>query len=360
MVALDVRGARAAAGFHNIRVQGALDEETHVLPLQHGGHGALEGTDELRTNRLTLRLRLRHAGELAQEGVTLIHRHQLRAGCGHEVLLHLLALALAQQTVVNEHAGQTVADRALHQRRCDSGVHAARQTTDGVAVGADLGRDSVDKLLCNIRRRPGLLEPRDLREEAGEHLLTVRRVHDLRVVLHTRHTLIRILKGRDRRTLRRRGNLETFRRLRHGIAVAHPHGMLLRQASVEDATAHIHLRAAVLARTRLGHGATQRLSHHLEAVANAERGQAQLKDGRIELRRTGLIHRRRAAGQNERNRVLSFQFFSRDRVRHDLRVDARFTHATGNELRILRAEVHNKDWTRMRVSSWRGSHGFKV
>ena len=360
MVALDVRGAGAAAGFHNIRVQGALDEEAHVLTLQHGGHGALEGTDELRTNRLALRLRLGHAGELAQEGVTLIYRHQLRAGCAHEVLLHLLALALAQQTVVHEHTGQTVADGTLHQRRCDSGVHAARQATDGVAVGADLGGDRVDKLLCDIRRRPGLLEPRDLREEASEHLLTVRRVHDLRVVLHTRHALLRVLKRGDRRTLGRRGDLEAVRRLSHGIAVAHPHGVLLRQSRVEDATAHIHLRAAVLARTGLSHGATQRLSHHLEAVANAEGGQAQRKNLRIKLRRTVLIHGRRATGQHERNRVLSFQFFSRDRVRHDFRVDARFTHATGNELRILRAEVHNKDWTRMRVSSWRGSHGFKV
>ena len=77
---------------------------------------------------------------------------------------------------------------------------------------------------------------------------------------------------------------------------------------VENAAAHVHGGAAIFAGTGLGHGAAERLSHHLEAVANAEGGQAQLEDLWVELRSAVLVHGRWAARQHERNRVLRLQF----------------------------------------------------
>ena len=61
-------------------------------------------------------------------------------GRRHEVALDLLGLALAQQSVVDEHTGQLVTDRPLHERRRDRRVDAAGQTTDGLLV-ADLLAD---------------------------------------------------------------------------------------------------------------------------------------------------------------------------------------------------------------------------
>ena len=185
-------------------------------------------------------------------------------------------------------------------------------------------------------------------------------MHDLRVVLHTSHAQFSVLERSDRRTLGGRGDLETCRSFRNGIAVAHPHRVPLSQAGVEHTPAHLHVGAAVLTRTGLGHGTAQRLGHHLEAVANAEGWQAELQNLRIELRSAFRIDRRRPARKHKRNRILGFQFLGCDRVRHDLGVNARFTHATGNELRILRAEVHDKNRARVRVGSRRVSHGFKV
>ena len=67
---------------------------------------------------------------------------QVDAGRGHEVALDLLGLALAQQPVVDEDAGQPVADRALHEGRGDRGVDAAGQAADRPPVVADLRRGS--------------------------------------------------------------------------------------------------------------------------------------------------------------------------------------------------------------------------
>ena len=55
-----------------------------------------------------------------------VHHVQPDPGGGHEVLLDLLRLALAQQPVVDEHAGQPVSDGPLDQRRGDRGVDPAR------------------------------------------------------------------------------------------------------------------------------------------------------------------------------------------------------------------------------------------
>ena len=64
------------------------------------------------------------------------------AGGGHVVALHLLALTLAQQPVVDEDARELVADGTVHEGRGDRGVDAARQTAEHVVVAdalADLG-----------------------------------------------------------------------------------------------------------------------------------------------------------------------------------------------------------------------------
>ena len=69
-----------------------------------------------------------------------MHAHVLR-----ERLHHLVALAEAQQAVIDEHAGELVADRAMQQRGDDGGIDAAGQAEQHL-VAADLlahARDGV-------------------------------------------------------------------------------------------------------------------------------------------------------------------------------------------------------------------------
>ncbi len=130
MVGLDVGSAVSTTGFHDIRVQGALNEELDFLA---GGAGLFddlalrlfERADELLADDLALLLRLAHALERGEEVLGSVHRDELDAGGLDEIMLDLLGLALAQQAMVHEHAGELFADGLVHQRGGHGGVDAA-------------------------------------------------------------------------------------------------------------------------------------------------------------------------------------------------------------------------------------------
>ena len=100
----------------------------------------LEDADELAADDLSLLLGIGDAGERGREPVGAFDVHQLDPGGGDEVVLDLLGLALAQQPVVDEDAGQPVADGALHDRRRHRGVDAAGQAADRPPVGPTCSR----------------------------------------------------------------------------------------------------------------------------------------------------------------------------------------------------------------------------
>ena len=195
---------------------------------------------------------------------------QPRAGRRDEVLLHLLALARAQQPVVDEHARQPVADRALDERGRHRGVDATGQPADRPPV-ADLLPDRRDRLLDDRGDRPARGDPGDVVQEPAQHLLAVRGVPDLRVVLHAGQPPLPVFERRDRRALRRRRHREALGRPDDRVAVAHPHRVPRRQALVQGpgVVGDGQLGAAVLARPVRRDLAAERLRHRLEAVAEA-------------------------------------------------------------------------------------------
>ena len=107
----------------------------------------------------------------------------------------LLRLALAHQAVVDEHAGQLVADRFVDQHRRDRAVDAARQAADHAAL-ADLLADVGDLGVAEAGHRPVAGAAADVPHEIGEQLAAVGRVHDLRV--EHQAVALRLLVGGDR------------------------------------------------------------------------------------------------------------------------------------------------------------------
>ena len=100
----------------------------------------LEDADELLADDLALALRVVDAGEPVEEALVGVDVDQLDAELLAERLDHLLGLVLAHQPVVDEDAGELVADRAVDERRGGRRVDPAGEPADHAGV-ADLGAD---------------------------------------------------------------------------------------------------------------------------------------------------------------------------------------------------------------------------
>ena len=84
--------------------------------------------------------------------------------------------------MVDEDAGQPVADRAVDDERGHGAVDAAREAADRARV-ADLRADALDLLLDDVRRGPGRRAVAGVEEEPLEQVGAERRVDDLGVEL---------------------------------------------------------------------------------------------------------------------------------------------------------------------------------
>ena len=104
-----------------------------------------------------------------------------------------------------------------------------------------------------------------------------------------------------------------------------------------------HLRIAEFALVAGRHFAIEVISHKLHAVADAQHGNAQIKNAGVGLI-IGFIHGIGAAGQDNAFGVEGFDVFQRHVVGVQLAINVGFAHAPGDELGNLRAEVENQDF----------------
>ncbi len=102
-----------AARLDHVRVQRPLDEEADVAEL---AGLFLEDADELLADDLPLLLRVGHAGEPGEEALLRLDVDERHVEVAAERLHDLLGLVLAQQPVIDEDAGQLVADRLVDEQ----------------------------------------------------------------------------------------------------------------------------------------------------------------------------------------------------------------------------------------------------
>ncbi len=107
----------AVAGLDHIGIERALREELGAL---HIRRGLLEDLDEAVADQPALLLRIGDAGQVAQEVVACVDDAEVDLEVVDEGVLDEVALLLAEQAVVDEDAGQPVAD-GLVQERGDDG-----------------------------------------------------------------------------------------------------------------------------------------------------------------------------------------------------------------------------------------------
>ena len=120
--------------------------------LAHRPGLCLEDVDERVPDPPPLLLRVAHAGQPLEE---LLRARPPRGGrCrgGGGRWLHLVPLVQPEESVVDEDAGEPVADRPMDQHGGDRGVHAAREPADDPPVGPDQLSDPRDLALDEMAR----------------------------------------------------------------------------------------------------------------------------------------------------------------------------------------------------------------
>ena len=247
--------------------------------------------------------------------------------------------------MIDENAGELVADSLGEQRRRDGGINAAGKRQQHLTV-ADLGADRFNGCAHIVAHRPIALCAADLIQEVVQHFLAVFGVVYFRVELHAVKAASFVAYADGRAGCAVRNKAEAFGDLGHVVAVAHPRYALFRQA-LEQAAVGVEKGgglAVFASRIRLRGSdlSAEVVRHELAAVAYAEHGNAQLEYLRIHLRRAGSVNALRAAGEDNADGVVCFYFVYRHAVGLYLAVDIAFTDSACDELVILAAEVQNK------------------
>jgi len=287
-----------------------------------------------------------------QELLRSIDVHDLEVHVLREGVQHLLRLVQAQQAVVDEHAGELLADRLVAQRSRHRGIDAARKAEDDFLL-ADLVLDLSYGFIDVVRHVPIGAAPGDLVHEALQDLGPLPRVRHLGVELHRVEAARLVRHGRDRARVGGSHELEAWRELGDFVAMAHPHlqqAVAFGGAGVLDAVqqpgvaAGAHFGRAEFAHLAGLYAAAQLLRHGLHAVADTQDRHAELERRLGRLARFLVVSRQVAAGEDDALRAEAAYESVAYVVRMDLAVDLRFAHPPGDQLRVLGPEIQNQDF----------------
>ncbi len=253
-------------------------------PLAVGGDAArlgLERVDEQAPDGLALGFRVVEPRERADECLGGVDMDERDVEMPAEQADHLVRLALPHQAVVDEDAGQLVADRLVDQHRRDRRIDPAGEAADD-ATPADLSADPPNLLLAEGGHRPVALEAGDLVQEVGDQSRSIRRMDDLGME-HGRVVAALLVRGDGvRRILRDGVDPEAFGQPRHPVAVAHPHRIAaaLLPNAFEERTRFddLDLGSAKFGRVAALDLASELFGERLLAVADGENGNARLED----------------------------------------------------------------------------------
>ena len=248
---------------------------------------------------------------------------------------HLVRFALPQQAVIDEDAGQLVADRLMDQHRRDRRIHAAGQPADHPPRARPARGSGRSRVARNpaIVHAPG--QAGDAMREIAQQLRAMRRVRDLRMELQAVELPRIVGDHRERRALATRHRAEPRRQARHAVAVAHPH--LLARAVLPHAVGTArNRRSRRRRRGRIRGGRTAATSppscgaQQLFAVADAQDRHAEFEH---RLRRAAARQpHAREAGPPDRMTPRGLQARDAGRIgveRPDLAIDAGFAKRGG-------------------------------
>ena len=191
-----------------------------------------------------------------------------------------------------------------------------------------------------------------MEHEVAQDLRTVRRMDHLGVELHPEAPRAVAHRGRGQPVGARRG-VETVGQRADRIAVAHPGALRIAEPVEDPGTVLDRDRGRTELTLALGDdlAAGKDVGHEVHAVADPEDREAAVEDARVDLRRVGVVHARRPAGEDHPDDPALDQLVSRHVVGEDLAVHPRLAHPPGDELDVLPAVVQHRDRFATRAES---------
>src|SRR5579871_383407 len=173
MVRFDRRSGAGAALDH-VRVQGSLRQ---ILCSGDIIGTFLENPYKLFADDLTLLFRIHDTSQSPQEPLARIHGYQPDSHRRREIIAHLLGLVFAQQAVIDEYAGQLIADGLVNQRRHAARIDTARNAAHNTGI-ADLGSDLLYRFVNEGSCRPQLMTSTDFYDKMTQKFLAKRCMRD--------------------------------------------------------------------------------------------------------------------------------------------------------------------------------------
>ncbi len=198
--------------------------------------------------------------------------------------------------------------------------------------------------LAVVAEVPGRLAAGDVEEKVAQDLRSRFGVRHFGMEEDAVTAALAILEPRDRSVRGASDDAKSGRRLHDAISVARPHALMRRSVRKQRRICdHIDFGAAVLALRRRFDLSVEEVRGELHAVADDQRGNAELQHLARTDRRGFGVNRLRTAGKNDRFRRELADFCDGVVERMDHGVDALLADPAGDQLCVLRAEVENQD-----------------
>ncbi len=221
MVRLDnMRFAGFRSGrLDHIRINGALSQPFRVSQFLRF---IIEYFHKHATDGFTFQLRIINAFQCRQEALFRIHLDDVQTEMIAEHFHHLMAFVQTQQTVINEYAGQSLADSSVDQHRHNGRIHTTGQTQNHLVI-TDLLFDTLNGIFDDGGWCPQCVTLTDIFHKTLQHTGALLGVSHFRMELYTVEAFGFIGHRRMRTGWRSRNSDEISRNGRNLITVTHPY-----------------------------------------------------------------------------------------------------------------------------------------
>ena len=293
-MALDCDGllALGPTRLDDIGVDGALRQETGALVAAIAGleFGSLlfKHVHKQATDDFAFGFGLAHTGELAQEEIAGVHADNPGVQLALEHLHDHVAFVQAQQAMINEHAGELIANGAMNEGRRHRGINPTGEAEDDLML-THLLANAGHGLGNVIAHHPVGLGLANAQGESLQNGLALNGMRDLGVELKCIEATDLIGHARNRAGLGGGHELEPGRQLGDLVAMAHPdleHAVAFWCFKIDNAAEECRMppRTNFCIAELTGLAAfnlpAKLLGHGLHAVTDAQHRHAKLKDRR--------------------------------------------------------------------------------